>query len=116
MCTRVCVWWVGVWVLAFFACALWIGQHALRPRSSHGAHTRLSSTCGPCAGSVCAQMKRHQTNLLNYNLFIRSAPIFPRSAGAGVPLCALPAAAVCADLLPACGCRWIPALAAPFGA
>lgn len=25
-------------------------------------------------------MKKHQTNLLNYNLFIRTAPIFPRYA------------------------------------
>lgn len=26
------------------------------------------------------QMQRHQANLLNYNLFIRTAPIFPRCA------------------------------------
>lgn len=50
------------------------------------------------------QMKRHQSNLLNYNLFIRTAPIFPSwlvnlaSPIVGVPFRVFVVALLCGHL------------------
>lgn len=59
-------------------------QQVARPAGSqpccacHACH----ACCACCAQRACiiavAQMQKHQANLLNYNLFIRTAPIFPR--------------------------------------
>lgn len=52
------------------------------PPSCGASCVAPSTACTGCCLLVrCLQMQKHQANLLNYNLFIRTAPIFPRWAG-----------------------------------
>ena len=74
----------GSWGRGDAACALLVGRGLAQAGGggdSISCHLRLllSAAADACL-PACLQMKKHQTNLLNYNLFIRTAPIFPRCA------------------------------------